>query len=166
MNWQIAGSIAEVIGAIVLIVTIAYMALQTRHAKRATIDQNILARAKSVQDQMLVIAQNEELRLALIRNYGLVDFYEQLAVEQGVTIEEASQVDWANGYWFWVHWGQWASTHSAKELSELENIVRAFYGVEGMRHAWENSPWGKPILEPEFVSFGDNVLLRSGESNS
>jgi hypothetical protein len=60
----------------VLIVTIGYMGLQTRHAKRATIDQNILARAKSVQDQMLVIAQNEELPLALIRNYGVVDFYE------------------------------------------------------------------------------------------
>lgn len=166
MSWEIAGSIGEVIGAIVLIVTIAYMALQTRHAKQATIDQNILARAKSVQDKMLVIAQNEELRMALIKNYGVVEFYERLALEQGVTIEEASQVDWANGYWFWVHWGQWASTHSANELRELENIIRTFYGVEGMRHTWNNSPWGKPILDPKFVSFVDNVLSKNGEPDS
>ncbi|MCX2983131.1 hypothetical protein EYC98_19895 [Halieaceae bacterium IMCC14734] len=166
MSWETAGSIGEVIGAIVLIVTIVYMALQTRHAKQATIDQNILARAKSVQDQMLVIAENEELRMALIRNYGVVDFYEQLALEQGVTIEEASQVDWANAYWFWVHWGQWASTHSAKELRELENIIGAFYGVGGMRNTWNSSPWGKPILDPEFVSFVENVLSKHVEPNS
>ncbi len=72
MSWDTAGAIGEVIGAVVLVITIAYMALQTRHAKQATIDQNILARAKSVQDQMLVIAQNEELRLNLVKNYGII----------------------------------------------------------------------------------------------
>ena len=65
-----------------------------------------------------------------------------------------------------MHWGQWASTHSAKDLRELENVIGAFYGVEGMRHTWNNSPWGKPILDPEFVSFVDNVLSKIGEPDS
>lgn len=166
MNWDTAGSIGEIVGAVVLVLTIGYMALQTRHARQATIDQNILARAKSVQDHMLVIAQDRELRLTLVKNYGLHDHYAALAKANELTIEEASQADWANAYWFWVHWGQWASTHSSKELAELENLIRAFYGSEGMRGTWESSPWGKPILEPEFVVFVDGVLSRFDSENS
>ena len=166
MNWETAAAIGEVIGAVVLVLTIGYMALQTRHAKQATIDQNILARAKSVQDQMLVIAQNEELRLNLVKTYGLLDHYENMASAQEVSIEEASQADWANAYWFWVHWGQWASSRSLKELAEIENVVQSFYANEGMRRTWETSPWGKPILEPQFVVFVDKLLSRHDNENS
>jgi hypothetical protein len=50
------------------------MALQACHARQATIDQDVFARANIVQDQMRVMAHNEGLRMAVIRNYGLVDF--------------------------------------------------------------------------------------------
>ena len=166
MNWEALGAIGELVGAIILVLTVAYLALQVRYAKQATLDQNILARAKSAQEMILATAQNEELRLSTIDDYRFRDHYEKLAAEREISLEAASRADWTNGYWFWVHWGQWASTHDSKALAELEHLVESFYSLEGMRRSWETSPWGKSILDPEFVQFVDKVLKNADQKGT
>ena len=155
---QLLGNYGEFIGAIVIVVTVAYLALQVRYAKQATIDQNILSRARGVQEHMLAVSQNEQLRMNMVDDFELRDFYQALASSRGVTIEQASQTDWSNAYWFWVHWGQWKTTHDEKSLAELKHVIRYYYSVPSMLRTWEQSPWGKRLMDEEFVEFVDSVL--------
>ena len=155
---QLLGNYGEFLGAIVIVVTVAYLAAQVRYAKQATIDQNILSRGRGVQEQMLSVAQNEQLRMNMVDDYELTDFYQALASARGVTIEQASQIDWSNAYWFWVHWAQWKTTHDEKSLAELKHLIGYFYSMPTMLRTWEQSPWGKPLMDEEFVEFVDFVL--------
>ena len=66
--------------------------------------------------------------------------------------------DWSNAYWFWVHWAQWKTTHDEKSLAELKDLIRYFYSMPSMLRTWEQSPWGKPLMEEEFAEFVDFIL--------
>ncbi len=75
--------------------------------------------------------------------------------------DEAASFDWAMLYWFWLHWGQYASTTKASDVEELRNLISIFYSNPGVRLCWENSPWAKPVLEKDFVNFVDEILIES-----
>ena len=62
--------------------------------------------------------------------------------------------------WFWLHWGQYASTTTKKDLDELKNVVEIFYGNPGVQIIWNNSPFAKPALENDFVNFVEEVLKK------
>lgn len=160
MNWEAIAAIGEIVGALAVVLTLAYLALQVKTAKRATIDQNTLSRANGVREMMLAISTNDDLRMNLVDDLSVRELYEKFALSCGTSIEAASQVDWANSYWFWLHWGQWASTHDEQGLEELRNLVGSFYSNPGMRRSWDSSPWSKPILDPKFVQFVDDVLIQ------
>ena len=166
MNWEAIGAIGEIVGALAVVLTLAYLALQVKTAKRATIDQNTLSRANGVREMLLAISTNEQLRMNFVDDMGVRELYEELARGRGVSIEDVSQVDWGNCYWFWLHWGQWASTHDKTGLEELRHLVGSFYSNPGVRRSWESSPWSKPILDPKFVQFVDDVLMQRDRENS
>ena len=75
--------------------------------------------------------------------------------------EDASTFDWAMLYWFWPHWGQFASETRDTDIEELANVVRQFNANPGVRECWERSPCAKPVLEHDFVSFVDEVLKKN-----
>lgn len=166
MNWEAIAAIGEIVGALAVVLTLAYLALQVKTAKRATIDQNTLSRANGVREMMLAISTNDDLRMNLIDDLSVRELYEEFARSRGTSIEAVSQVDWANSYWFWLHWGQWASTHNEKGLDELRHLVGSFYSNPGMRRSWDSSPWSKPILDPKFVQFVDDVLIKHDRENT
>jgi hypothetical protein len=166
LNWEAIAAIGEIVGALAVVLTLAYLASQVKTARRATIDQNTLTRATGVREKILQIVENDELRINLIDDYELRPFYEQLAKSRGISVEEASRVDWSNSYWFWLHWGQWASTHDKQGLEELKHLLASFYSNPGMRRCWESSPWGKPLFDPEFVRFVDDVLEGHDRENT
>ena len=82
----------------------------------------------------------------------------ELSTRLGISADEASRVDMYASYWFWLHWGQYASSTSDEDINELENLVNTFYRFPFMQACWELSPAAKPILDPKFVAFVDNVL--------
>ena len=71
MNWDAIGAIAEGIGALAVVITLAYLAIQVKYAKSASADTNRLMRATGVRDMTLALAQNDELRRSLIRTFNL-----------------------------------------------------------------------------------------------
>lgn len=155
---QLLGNYGEFLGSIAVVITLAYLALQVRHARQATVDQNKLSRAQAMREQMIACIQDGQLRMNLIDAFGVADYYTALAADRGCTVEQASQVDWSNAYWFWVYWSQWATTHDEKSLDEVQHVLRNFCSYPTMRRSWEHSPWTKPVLEPEFVRFVEAVL--------
>jgi hypothetical protein len=166
VNWEAIGAVGEIVGALAVVLTLVYLALQVRTAKRATIDQNTLSRADGVREMILALCQNDDLRMGVVDDLDFRHLYEEIAQSKGVTVEAASMVDWQNCYWFWVHWGQWASTHDDIGEVELQNLIAAFYSLPGMRRSWEKSPLSKPLLDPKFVTFVDSILEKSDRKNA
>jgi hypothetical protein len=158
MNWQVASAVAEVVGALVVIVTLVYLAVQVRDAKRATADQSRIYRATAVREMIIASCTDDDLRMAQIQSWGLEAYYRDLADRSGQTIHEVTRLEFASAYYFWMWWGQYASTTEARDRQELEHIVSNLGGTPGMLQHWKESPLSRPLLDRNFVAFVDGVL--------
>ena len=161
MNWEAIAAIGEIISAMAVALTLGYFAIQLRAAKAAAADINRPERAKGVREMMLATSLNDELRGTLTKGLKLESYYEELGKDLQMSPGEASSFDWAMLYWFWLHWGQFASETRKTDIEELANVVRQFYANPGVRECWERSPWAKPVLDNDFVSFVDEVLKKN-----
>ena len=161
MNWEAIGAIGEIVGAIAVILTLVYLASQVRYAKNATLDQNRLTRSSAIREILLSTAANDSLRVGQMKNWGLESYYESLANEFGIDSVEASRNEWANAVYFWMYWGQWASSHEKSDLVELEHVIIMLFRLPGIRHTWDISPVGKVFMDEEFVQFVDDILERN-----
>jgi hypothetical protein len=59
MNWDAIGATGESLSAILVLITLIYLATQVRYAKNTAADTNRLARAKGVCDYQLACATND-----------------------------------------------------------------------------------------------------------
>ncbi|MFP6811405.1 MAG: hypothetical protein VB960_10195 [Pseudohongiellaceae bacterium] len=160
MNWEAIGALGEIVGALAVVLTLAYLAIQVRHAKEAAADTNRLERSKGVRDMMLASAADSGLRENLTKGLQLSDYYNEIASNLNMSSDEAASFDWAMLYWFWLHWGQYASTTKESDVEELRNVISGFYRNPGVRVCWEKSPWARPVLEKDFVNFVDEILAQ------
>ena len=160
MNWDAIGAVGEILGALAVVFTLIYVAAQVTYAKNSMADQNRLERTRGVKDMAILVCANDELRYDQIKSWGLTDYYEALGEKEGISPERASGVDWCNTYYFWMYWGQYASTTSEEDLLELENVLSGLLNLPGMRYTWETSPMNRPLLEPKFVKFVDEILAK------
>ena len=160
MNWEAIGALGEIVGALAVVLTLAYLAIQVRHAKEAAADTNRLERSKGVRDMMLASAADSGFRENLTKGLQLSDYYNEIASNLNMSSDEAASFDWAMLYWFWLHWGQYASTTKESDVEELRNVISGFYRNPGVRVCWEKSPWARPVLEKDFVNFVDEILAQ------
>ena len=163
MNWEAIGAIGEIVGALAVVLTLGYLANQVRHAKEAAADTNRLERSKGVRDMMLASASDSDLRENLTKGLLLSDYYDEIASKLNMSSNEAASFDWAMLYWFWLHWGQYASTTKDSDVEELRNVIRGFYSNPGVQLCWEKSPWARPVLEKGFVKFVDEILVKNSK---
>ena len=73
MNWDAIGAIGEIIGAIAVVVTLAYLAIQVRHAKETaqrTLHQN---KIESLREMTMTVLSSESLSGTLTKFYALDD---------------------------------------------------------------------------------------------
>ena len=157
MTWDAIGAIGEIVGALAVVLTLGYLANQVRHAKEVAADTNRLERSKGVRDMMLASASNSDLsinavptlvhssnsdlRENLTKGLLLSDYYSEIASKLNMSSNEAASFDWTMLYWFWLHWGQYASTTKDSDVEELRNVISGFYRNPGVRLCWEKSPW-------------------------
>ena len=109
---------------------------------------------------MLASAADSGLREKLTKGLQLSDYYNEIASNLNMSSDEAASFDWAMLYWFWLHWGQYASTTKESDVEELRNVISGFYRNPGVRVCWEKSPWARPVLEKDFVNFVDEILAQ------
>jgi hypothetical protein len=162
MNWEAIGAMGESLSAILVLITLVYLATQVRYAKNTAADANRLARAKGVCDYQMACATNDLLAqsVAAANEYG--SWYEELSGALGINAEEAMRVDSMNLYWFWLHWGQYSSTNNKTDLDELEHTIGMFYrNSPAIKYSWEKSPFAKPLLGKQFMDFVDGHLQKS-----
>ena len=160
MNWDAIGAIGEIVGALAVVLTLGYLANQVRHAKEVAADTNRLERSKGVRDMMLASASDSDLRENLTKGLLLSDYYSEIASKLNMSSNEAASFDWAMLYWFWLHWGQYASTTKDSDVEELRTVINGFYRNPGVRLCWEKSPQARPVLEEDVVKFVDEILAK------
>jgi hypothetical protein len=163
MNWDAIGAIGEVLGAIAVVMTLLYLAVQVKNAKNATTDATRHTRVSGIQNILIAMATDDALRSSVNKTQVVDSYFSELATKFGISVDEAQRVDIYASYWFWTHWGQYASSTTAEDMRELKNLVNTFYRSPFMLACWELSPIAKPILDPKFVTFVDSVLAE--ESN-
>ena len=164
MNWEAIGAMGETVGAMLVLITLIYLATQVRYAKNTAADANRLARARGVCDMQLALVGNDQLLQSSIAANGQGDWYQELAAALGITVEDAMRADHINTYWFWLHWGQFSSTNSKNDLQELGDTIGRFYQSPELKYAWENGPFSKPLLNDEFVAFVQKYMEKFSQS--
>ena len=165
MDWEAIGAIGEIVGATAVVVTLGYLATQIRYAKIATSDSNRLVRASGVREMYLAQAQDPSLAASLAAFDPVADaYYRAYAEEFGTTVEQAICTDSQNHYYFWLHWGQFASLKTTADEEELRNVARGYYAVPYVKYSWEKGPYAKTLLEPRFVDFIDQALTENPDA--
>jgi hypothetical protein len=85
MNWEALGALAEMIGAIAVISTLIFLALQVKHGSRSIDRQNALAESDSVTRSVDLI---DQWRLTLVSNRDIAELW-----SKGLRQEELDEVD-------------------------------------------------------------------------
>jgi hypothetical protein len=87
MNWQAIGAVGEILGALAVVLTLAYLAVQIRESRKATAADIYQTRAMSRADAELRIALNSP-------NYHEIHFrFHSALASQGVEVALASLSD-------------------------------------------------------------------------
>ena len=157
MNWDAVGAIGETVGALAVVITLAYVAVQIRVSRSVAADANRLNRTNGVRDWCLAVSGNDQMLSALIKGHRMEGYFEAFGKEFELSPEEAARLDFMHQYFFWLHYGQYASTNDEKSTDELRKLAKTFYNIPSIRYSWENSPYGKTFLEPNFVTFIDEI---------
>ena len=162
MNWNAISAVSEAIGVFMVVITVAYLAVQIRYARLTAADANRQVRADGVREWLLTVAQNPELRARWVKIAGLEPAYAALGKAWNVSADEAIPIDMLATYWFWLHWGQFSSIKTQQDLAELEHLVSAYYAAPPVLESWRQSPLrGRDLMDPEFLDFVDKAIARS-----
>ncbi len=166
MTIQDWGAIGEVISAVAVVVTLAYLATQIRYARLTAADASRQARATGVREMQMLTIQEPAFREAWNRAQpGSNERFEALGVSLGITPEEAGLVWHGCCAWYWLHWGQFRSMKTEADERELQNIVRSFYSVPPMSIVWAEDDFMRQILDPDFVAWVDETLAGMPAAN-
>ena len=165
MNWEAVGAVGETIGALAVVVTLAYLIIQIRVSRSVAADANRLTRTNGVREWCLAVLSNDKMLATFIKGHRIESFVEAFGNAFDLPPEEAARLDVMHQYFFWLHYGQFASTNDKKSAQELAIVVVTFYNVPSIRYSWENSPYGKSFMDPEFVSFIDGIAGHTSPSS-
>jgi len=156
-NWEAIGAIGEILGAAAVVATLAYLAIQVRHAKDTAADVNRLSRAVGVREMIAAQKTVPGLMDAWVRAEGSVSQYEQLAEKLGLDLPEAIMLESQCQGWWWIHWAQWASITTDADLEELKHLIAEFYTVPPMLTTWTHGHNAR-LLDPGFQDFVNDVI--------
>jgi hypothetical protein len=166
MNWDAIGAIGEIFGGTAIVVTIAYVAIELRHARSAAADVTRHYRAEGVRTMLLTIATIPGLAHLWIKSCQVESTYKTIGKDLDIDVDEAARVDFVALYWMWLHWGQYASIHTPEDQAELEHIISEVYSVPPISVSWQKSPFARSMLEEDFVRFVNHVLEKKKECDA
>ncbi|MBL4709274.1 MAG: hypothetical protein JKY48_12635, partial [Flavobacteriales bacterium] len=158
MNWEAISAIGEILGALAVVITLGYLALQIRHTRLEAADISRQSRAEGVREITLAIGLNEEMSKLWLKASQSEAIYKEIGESINMSASEFARVDNVSLAWIWMHWGQWAAIKTAEDLAELKHIIGIYYSAPPVSITWGKSPMGKGLLDEGFVSFVDEML--------
>ncbi len=138
MNWDAIGAIGEIVGALAVLLTLIYLAVQVRHAKHQLEQNGVQARAIHARDQLMPVATDPSLASIMIKAghppYG--DF--------GLNPEEAHRFGaWCHA-WMQIEQGN----HYLLPEGAHDELLKVWLLLPAYAEFWEKN---KGIYDKEFV---------------
>jgi hypothetical protein len=162
MNWDAIGAIAELAGAIVILVTLIYLAIQVKYARFASTDTSRANRVAGIRELNSNLVTNADARAAWNKAMGPGQrgLISDVAQTLGLSFDEASIVVLQGWNWIFTHWAQFPPVKIREDEKELENIVAIWYGENPML-ALIDHPVFRGAFDSDFVAFVDGVIASS-----
>ncbi len=141
MNWDAIGAIGEIIGALAVVATLAYLALQVRHARTEMNHSIRQHRDTSLRELLLEPARNPDLADLMVkarRHVGSTNpFQDQLTSALGLTESEAIRFSRHMEAW-WFYRAATIASIAALTNAERENFDRHMRGQysKGPESVW------------------------------
>ena len=158
MDWDALGAISETVGAIAVVVTLAYLAVQIRQNTRTTQTASHHAITDSLNQGNIAVAQDAEL--AQIWITGCVD-------RTSLTEVERERLDSLLRAYFHVFDSLYYSANSGTgERNLLQAEEKGFshlMNLQGVYDWWKDNPYA---FSPEFRSYREDFRATVGESGS
>ena len=164
MNWEVVGALGEVLGSIAVFLTLGYLAVQVRYARREVQRSISQSRADNVLDLLLNRADNERLTgLNSRANKRLmgqpIPFVNELVARTGLSEEEAYRLFSEQMAW-WNYRSQviaYIDELPDGERIQFDAAIRRFFGHPVARLWYQTL---RPTLSPEAVRYVDDVMAR------
>jgi hypothetical protein len=168
MSWEAIAAIGQVLGSIAVLISIAYLALQVRHARDAVGRSTQQTRTDLNVRLMMNRASDETLRRSIVKLQSALGatrhpFVDAAMKQAGLTEEEAFGLLFEQWAW-WAARSQTTSNLdqlSAGERAETDRTARFIYGTNPLGRLWFQTQRG--MLNPETVSYVDNLLAQPVE---
>jgi hypothetical protein len=156
------GAIAELLGALTILVTLIYLAIQIRYARLTTTDASRANRVAGTREVNGNLVLDRDARAAWNKAIGPIQrgLIEDIAGSLDLNFDEASIVVLQGWNWMFTHWAQFRSNKTREDEEELKNIVAVWYGEDPMRTLVAH-PVFRAAFDTDFVAFVDTVLASS-----
>jgi hypothetical protein len=124
VNWDALGAIAEAIGAVAVLVTLAYLAVQVRASTKSTRSQTLLGSSTQYQHLLAGPTNSAELRSAFQRSHA----GEQLTPSEKAALESwcVAMANLLGSTWDLAELGAFGEGAAGAEFEGLVDVVRAF----------------------------------------
>jgi len=167
MNWDAIGAISESLGAAAVLLTLGYLAVQVRHARREL--QHSLSQSRADTHRELAMNLSNDYRLMALYSKAnaavgtlLHPFVEDLMQRAEMTMEEVWPV-----YWNQVAWWQYrvqviayVDELPSGQRAAFEREIRVHYAMHPLFSRWY--ALSQPMLDPDAVRYIDNLPAQPG----
>ncbi len=164
-------AIAEIIGALAVVITLAYLAVQVRHSKEAfehskkAFDANTKAiRGQAISDVTRNVQEHAHM---LVQGQDMATALQKLATDESLDPHNALLMDFFLTAMFvarqneYFQWKQGLLNESV--FRSLYHTIFSVLETQGGQHWWQHE--GRRLVAPEFVEFVDEMYQkRSSES--
>ena len=160
MNWEAIGAIGEVIGAIAVVSTLAYFALQIQDTKRSGMAQGTLTAVQLFSNWRTSLVQNTDLAAA----FAKLNIGEELSETERILVQTSfDELLMAAA----VQRSQVLQTGSLHEMSaDVEYLLHVFEAIPGVLSLWNDTRSVVVMVSPELVSDLDKRLVQIGYSEA
>ncbi len=145
MNWEAIGAIAELAGAIGVVASLAYLAVQIRQNTRSSHTSTYRSLKQEIQQFRAMLVQNPDV--ARIYRDGLNNF-------RALTEDDQWRFGALMQYLF-SGFEDYFRLRDASIMHDLTDDIRWIAGRPGAREWWAN---GKRLYHPEFQRFIDELI--------
>jgi len=152
MNWEAIATIAEIVGAVGVIASLVYLAVQIRDNTRSSRIQQQQESTKQFVDFMDILLLNPDL--AALHDKGR-DHPDKLDTEELLRFRRLL----LRGFWYLsAQFHQYTlGALGEDEWSESAKIIRSYLAHEGVQDWWLNAD-GRSYVSPSFAEYVDREL--------
>ncbi len=156
MNWDVVGAVAELIGAVAVVISLLYLAIQIRAQTRESRLEATRDLARDYRELLRWVGTDDKtfsVYIAAIRDYGNLAYEDRvkahLIFSQFLRVVELQYLHWKQG------------TLDSSFFNVFNRRIQETGALPGLRRYWENN---KQDYDPDFVAHFEKHAPQKSET--